>query len=131
MAAYTLPEGFTDFDMFTFGTALLVGGKWAGRNICAKIKVTGHPGGSWIRSRIKVKKVETLHQYQRIKRYIINVTPRMSSIVPVYSCKPQSINQTFSNKYSFTTHNVAYCVYAILVKKYIADIVGGVTYTHV
>lgn len=29
MAAYTLPEGFTDFDMFTFGTALLVGGKWA------------------------------------------------------------------------------------------------------
>lgn len=26
MAAYTLPEGFTDFDMFTFGTALLVGG---------------------------------------------------------------------------------------------------------
>lgn len=28
MAAYTLPEGFTDFDMFTFGTALLVGGKW-------------------------------------------------------------------------------------------------------
>lgn len=28
MAAYTLPEGFTDFDMFAFGTALLVGGKW-------------------------------------------------------------------------------------------------------
>ena len=27
MAAYTLPEGFTEFDMFTFGTALLVGGK--------------------------------------------------------------------------------------------------------
>ncbi|XP_046888483.1 retinal G protein coupled receptor b [Hypomesus transpacificus] len=26
MAAYTLPEGFTEFDMFTFGTALLVGG---------------------------------------------------------------------------------------------------------
>lgn len=50
MAAYTLPEGFTDFDMFTFGTALLVGGKWAGINICAKIKVTGHPRGSCIRS---------------------------------------------------------------------------------
>lgn len=29
MAAYTLPEGFTEFDMFTFGTALLVGGEWA------------------------------------------------------------------------------------------------------
>lgn len=29
MAAYTLPEGFTEFDMFTFGTALLVGGKLA------------------------------------------------------------------------------------------------------
>lgn len=27
MAAYTLPEGFTEFDMFTFGSALLVGGK--------------------------------------------------------------------------------------------------------
>ncbi|XP_029953904.1 retinal G protein coupled receptor b [Salarias fasciatus] len=26
MAAYTLPEGFSEFDMFTFGTALLVGG---------------------------------------------------------------------------------------------------------
>ncbi|XP_067101392.1 retinal G protein coupled receptor b [Osmerus mordax] len=26
MAAYALPEGFTEFDMFTFGTALLVGG---------------------------------------------------------------------------------------------------------
>lgn len=26
MAAYTLPEGFADFDMFMFGTALLVGG---------------------------------------------------------------------------------------------------------
>ncbi|KAM6951272.1 retinal G protein coupled receptor b [Aplochiton taeniatus] len=26
MAAYTLPEGFTEFDMFAFGTALLVGG---------------------------------------------------------------------------------------------------------
>eukprot|EP00064_Thunnus_orientalis_P002512 superscaffoldBa00000187_g2519 len=26
MAAYTLPEGFAEFDMFTFGTALLVGG---------------------------------------------------------------------------------------------------------
>lgn len=26
MAAYTLPEGFTEFDMFGFGTALLVGG---------------------------------------------------------------------------------------------------------
>uniref|UniRef100_A0A3P8NNX7 RPE-retinal G protein-coupled receptor n=2 Tax=Astatotilapia calliptera TaxID=8154 RepID=A0A3P8NNX7_ASTCA len=26
MATYTLPEGFTDFDMFTFGSALLVGG---------------------------------------------------------------------------------------------------------
>lgn len=33
MAAYTLPEGFTDFDMFTFGTALLVGGKWAPEEI--------------------------------------------------------------------------------------------------
>lgn len=32
MAAYTLPEGFTEFDMFTFGTALLVGGKWAERH---------------------------------------------------------------------------------------------------
>lgn len=31
MAAYTLPEGFTEFDMFTFGTALLVGGKWTER----------------------------------------------------------------------------------------------------
>lgn len=29
MAAYTLPEGFTEFDMFTFGTALLVGGEWS------------------------------------------------------------------------------------------------------
>lgn len=27
MAAYTLPEGFTEFDMFGFGTALLVGGE--------------------------------------------------------------------------------------------------------
>ncbi|CAB1338653.1 unnamed protein product [Coregonus sp. 'balchen'] len=26
MAAYTLPEGFSDFDMFAFGSALLVGG---------------------------------------------------------------------------------------------------------
>ncbi|TNN83763.1 RPE-retinal G protein-coupled receptor [Liparis tanakae] len=26
MAAFTLPEGFTEFDMFTFGSALLVGG---------------------------------------------------------------------------------------------------------
>uniref|UniRef100_A0A3P9AVD6 RPE-retinal G protein-coupled receptor n=1 Tax=Maylandia zebra TaxID=106582 RepID=A0A3P9AVD6_9CICH len=26
MATYTLPEGFTEFDMFTFGSALLVGG---------------------------------------------------------------------------------------------------------
>lgn len=26
MAAHSLPEGFTEFDMFTFGTALLVGG---------------------------------------------------------------------------------------------------------
>lgn len=30
MAAYTLPEGFAEFDMFTFGTALLVGGKLTG-----------------------------------------------------------------------------------------------------
>lgn len=29
MGAYTLPEGFSDFDMFAFGSALLVGGKCA------------------------------------------------------------------------------------------------------
>lgn len=47
MAAYTLPEGFTEFDMFTFGTALLVGGectgphgKYTGR--AARIKGTVH-----------------------------------------------------------------------------------------
>lgn len=28
MAAFALPEGFTEFDMFTFGSALLVGGEW-------------------------------------------------------------------------------------------------------
>lgn len=27
MGTHTLPEGFTDFDMFAFGSALLVGGK--------------------------------------------------------------------------------------------------------
>lgn len=41
MAAYTLPEGFTDFDMFTFGTALLVGGKLGQEG--AGIKGTVHP----------------------------------------------------------------------------------------
>ena len=43
MAAYTLPEGFTEFDMFTFGTALLVGGKWSegpGRHVSAGVKGT-------------------------------------------------------------------------------------------
>lgn len=28
MASYALPEGFSDFDMFAFGSALLVGGEW-------------------------------------------------------------------------------------------------------
>lgn len=28
MAAYPLPEGFSDFDMITFGLALLVEGKY-------------------------------------------------------------------------------------------------------
>lgn len=27
MGTYTLPEGFTEFDMFAFGSALLVGGE--------------------------------------------------------------------------------------------------------
>lgn len=41
MAAFTLPEGFTDFDMFMFGSALLVAGKqikYTGRRVCARIK---------------------------------------------------------------------------------------------
>lgn len=47
MAAYTLPEGFTEFDMFTFGTGLLVAGKWTdhtGRHVSlsARIKGTVH-----------------------------------------------------------------------------------------
>lgn len=46
MAAYTLPEGFTEFDMFTFGSALLVGGKWpvhTGRHVSIIIKGPVHP----------------------------------------------------------------------------------------
>lgn len=32
MGTYTLPEGFSDFDMFAFGSALLVGGKFAAQD---------------------------------------------------------------------------------------------------
>lgn len=45
MAGFTLPEGFTDFDMFMFGSALLVAGKrieHTGRRVCARIKGAVH-----------------------------------------------------------------------------------------
>lgn len=39
MGTYTLPEGFTEFDMFAFGSALLVGGEFEWKKLSSKMTI--------------------------------------------------------------------------------------------
>lgn len=71
MAAYTLPEGFTDFDMFTFGTALLVGGKWTEwrrQRACATFKGAGCSQTTPFGKRKLKASLESLSVYIDLKR---------------------------------------------------------------